>query len=148
GGRAWLTGEVIATLTLPDPEPETLQCLAGPKLVAAADAKALEMGLDIGRYSRRVYITAPRLGCRTAASGGPEASGAGVPVSIFGGGCPAASHAAHEFGHTFGLGHSMLDTEVGGQDWGTASQEGGDVMGYSDFLSPFNAVHLDELGWI
>lgn len=147
-GVAWLTGDVIGVLTIPDPEPGNRQCFAGPKLVAAVDEAARELGLPFEKYSRRVYISAPRLGCRTAASGGPTASGARVPVSIFGGGCPAASHAAHEIGHTFGLGHSMLDVTYGGGPWGQASQEGGDVMGYSGFLTPFNTVHRDQLGWI
>ncbi len=148
GGRAWITGEVIGVVTVDDPEPENQQCFAGPKLIRAVDEAAHARGLPLEPYSRRVYITAPRMGCRTAASGGPTASGAGVPVSIFGGGCPAASHAIHEIGHTFGLGHSMLDTELGGGSWGQASQEGGDVMGYSGFATPFNVVHRDQLGWI
>ena len=147
-GVAWLTGEVIGVITIPDPEPENRQCFVGPALVQAVDEAARAQGLAFEKYGRRVYITAPRLGCRTAASGGPTASRARVPVSIFGGGCPAASHAAHEIGHTFGLGHAMLDVTFGGGPWGPASQEGGDVMGYSGILTPFNAVHRDQLGWI
>ena len=147
-GVAWLTGDVIGVLTIPDPEPDNRQCFSGPTLVRAVDEAAREQGLMFEKYGRRVYITAARLGCRTAASGGPAASGARVPVSIFGGGCPAASHAAHEMGHTFGLGHSMLDVTLGGGPWGQASQEGGDVMGFSGILTPFNAVHRDQLGWI
>jgi len=148
GGRVSIVGEVIGVVTVPDPEPDNPRCFAGPRLVQAVDAAARAQGMDFERFSRRVYITAPRLGCRTAASGGPAASGAGVPVSIFGGGCPAASHAAHEIGHTFGLGHSMLDSTFGGGPWGAAMQEAGDVMGYSAALTPFNAVHKAQMGWL
>jgi len=148
GGRAWITGEIIGVLSIPDPEPDNRQCFTGPKLIQAVEEAARAQGMVFDRFSRRVYITAPRMGCRTAASGGPTATVARVPVSIFGGGCPAASHAAHEIGHTFGLGHSMLDTTMGGGPWGQASQEIGDVMGYSGILTPFNAVHRDQLGWI
>jgi len=144
--RARLTGQIIGTVVVDDPEPDNENCFSGFLLAQVVDAAATEHGLHFGQdlYDIREYITPPRLGCKTAHSG---AADDGAPVSIFGAGVPSPSHAGHEFGKTVGLGQSMLDLEVG--HWGDhETQEYGDVLGDSSRFYHFNAIHKDQLGWL
>ena len=115
---------------------------------AAADAAAAARGINVTAFQHRIYLF-PRGGvsdCNWLALGEVGTYGSTGSYRSWSTMIDAAA-LGHELGHNLGWHHAATDPD----DDGTLNSEYGDVsdmMGYCCTEKKFNAVHLDQIGWL
>jgi hypothetical protein len=141
-----LAGDLVGWYTLSINSNQ--DCSVIPDLIRSqANAVAINAGVDVNSYTRRIYIFPTNNTCGWAGLG----TVGGYPSSTWINGYNIASVATHEVGHNFGLWHSRLLRCQGSSNQGTCSideyGDGADTMGSGD-IGHFNAFQKDRLGWL
>ena len=119
----------------------------------AADNAAVAAGIDLGQFQHKIYILPQGTvsDCTWLAIGNLGSYGSSSTYRAWSTRIDAAA-IGHELGHNLGWHHAATDTNNNGYDDSEASDaeyaDTSDMMGYCCTEKKFNAVHLDQIGWL
>jgi hypothetical protein len=103
----------------------------------AADAAATAAKINVGSYTRKVYVLPSANKCGYSGLG----QVGGSPSRAWTFRCDVADSYAHELGHNLGMNHAATPTN----EYADTS----DVMGYGGYgLRHVNSAHKEQMGWL
>ncbi len=139
-------GDVVGPLNIPNfagcPWPSALYSISD-----AADAAAIDAGIDVSAYDNKIYLIPPSSisGCSWLAVGEVGYYGSNSVYRSWSTWNDTVAY-AHELGHNKGWHHAATDPDNNGAmnvEYGDTS----DIMGYCCSERKFNSAHVDQIGW-
>jgi hypothetical protein len=138
-GQTWLTGQVFGWYNLPF----SLTSCDYSRIATESDKAAAARGVDLSRFTRRIYAFPKTSACSWWGLGGVG----GNPSRAWINGTYSLKVVAHELGHNFGDYHSNSQPCSSSGCYAKEYGDNRDMMGQSS-TGHFNAFQKERLGWL